>query len=185
MNHSGSRKARAAENTAGLGLAISKRIIEMMNGTISVKSSGREGSVFEITLKDVEISSAEVITAAEDEPFDLQNVLFEKAAVLVVDDIKSNRTLINELLSGAGFEVIEAENGQEALLFTEEYHPDIILMDIRMPVMDGFEATRRLKNNPNTKDIPIIALTATVKSANSLANYRTMLSIQRRRKLRR
>lgn len=136
----------------------------MMNGTISVKSSVREGSVFEITLKDVEISSAEVITAAEDEPFDLQNVLFEKAAVLVVDDIKSNRTLINELLSGAGFEVIEAENGQEALLFTEEYHPDIILMDIRMPVMDGFEATRRLKNNPNTKDIPIIALTATVKS---------------------
>ena len=93
---------------AGLGLAISKRLVEMMNGTISVKSSGREGSVFEITLKDVEISSAEVITAADDEPFDLQNVLVEKVTVLVVDDIKSNRTLINELLSGAGFEVIEA-----------------------------------------------------------------------------
>ena len=149
---------------AGLGLAISKRLIEMMNGTISVKSSGREGSVFEITLKDVEISSAEVITAADDEPFDLQNVLVEKVTVLVVDDIKSNRTLINELLSGAGFEVIEAENGQEALLFAEEYHPDIIIMDIRMPVMDGFEATRRLKSNPDTKDIAIIALTASVKS---------------------
>ncbi|EDN71453.1 response regulator receiver domain protein [Beggiatoa sp. PS] len=70
--------------------------------------------------------------------------------------------MIKEYLSPINLEVICAENGHKALLFAKEYHPALILMDIRMPEMDGYEVTKRLKDNPNTADIPIIALTASV-----------------------
>ncbi|HDN27759.1 MAG TPA: response regulator [Thioploca sp.] len=145
----------------GLGLAITKRLVEMMNGHISVKSTVGRGSVFEIMLQDVDVSSTEPVNT-QDEPFDFTTIFFEKAQVLVVDDIESNRRLIKEWLSQVNLDVIEAEDGQKALLFTEEYRPAMILMDIRMPVMDGYEATQQLKTNPSTLDIPVIALTAFV-----------------------
>ena len=145
----------------GLGLAITKRLVEMMNGHISVKSTVGRGSVFEIMLQDVDVSSTEPVNT-QDEPFDFTTIFFEKAQVLVVDDIESNRRLIKEWLSQVNLDVIEAEDGQKALLFTEEYRPAMILMDIRMPVMDGYEATQQLKTNPSTLDIPVIALTASV-----------------------
>ncbi len=145
----------------GLGLAISKRLVEMMNGHISVKSTVGRGSVFEITLQDVEVSSTSPVNT-QNEPFDLKTIFFDKAQILVVDDIESNRHLIKECLSQVNLDVIEAEDGQKALLFINEYRPDLILMDIRMPVMDGYEATQQLKANPSTLDIPVIALTASV-----------------------
>jgi len=145
----------------GLGLAITKRLVEMMNGQISVKSSVGRGSVFEITLRDVEVSSTQAVDTHE-QAFDFNGISFDKAQVLVVDDIEANRRLIKEYLSQVNLDVIEAEDGQKALLFTDEYRPDMILMDIRMPIMDGYEATQQLKANPNTLDIPVIALTASV-----------------------
>ncbi|WP_349647223.1 ATP-binding protein [Candidatus Parabeggiatoa sp. HSG14] len=156
----------------GLGLAITKRLVEMMNGQISVKSTIDKESIFRIILRNVEVS----VTAAPDtlnESFDLQNIGFENARVLVVDDIESNRNLIKEWLYQVNIEVIEAEDGQSALLFAEEYHPNLILMDIRMPVMDGYEATTKLKENPKTKEIPIIALTATAKKEDEIAKMKT------------
>jgi PAS domain S-box-containing protein len=145
----------------GLGLAITKRLVEMMNGQILVKSTLSQGSIFEITLRDVQVSSIESVKTNE-QPFDFQNICFEKAQVLVIDDIESNRRLINEYLSKVNLEVVEAEDGQTGLLFAEEYQPNLILMDIRMPEMDGYEATRLIKDNPVTKNIPVIALTASV-----------------------
>jgi len=145
----------------GLGLAISKRLVEMMNGQISVSSQIGQGSVFKITLHKVSILNTEPTVPIENS-FDINQIQFEKALVLVVDDIESNRTLIQELLSQVNLEVIEAEEGQNALLMVQEYQPDLILMDIRMPGMNGYEATEILKKNPNTQAIPIIALTASV-----------------------
>jgi len=145
----------------GLGLAITKRLVEMMNGQISVESLLGEGSCFEITLREVEIATI-VQDRKQDNAIDLNNITFEKAQVLVVDDIESNRDLIKEYLSQVNLEVVSAKNGQEALLFVEEYDPALILMDIRMPEMNGYEATQHLKDNPNTANIPIIALTASV-----------------------
>jgi PAS domain S-box-containing protein len=145
----------------GLGLTISKRLVEMMNGQISVTSIPSKGSRFEIILRAVEIATA-ILETKPDNTFALNNITFEKAKVLVVDDIESNRHLIEEYLLHLNLEVISAENGQEALLFAEKYHPALILMDIRMPKMDGYETTERLKNHPNTANIPIIALTASV-----------------------
>jgi len=145
----------------GLGLAITKRLVEMMNGQISVKSTAAQGSVFEIILREIQVSSIESVQT-DQESFDFKNISFKKAQVLVVDDIESNRTLINEYLSKVNLDVVEAADGQKGLLFAQEYRPNLILMDIRMPEMDGYEATRQLKENPTTQKIPVIALTASV-----------------------
>jgi PAS domain S-box-containing protein len=145
----------------GLGLAITKRLVEMMNGHIFVESNSGKGSRFEIVLHEVKVANTQS-TVVQDNTFDPNQITFEKTCVLVVDDIESNRDLIKEYLSQVNLEIICAENGQQALLFVEEYHPALILMDIRMPEMDGYEATKRLKDNPNTANIPVIALTASV-----------------------
>jgi PAS domain S-box-containing protein len=152
------QSTRQYEGT-GLGLAITKRLVEMMNGQITVTSVPEQGSRFEVILRKIEIATREVKL---EESFDLNHFTFEKAQILVVDDIESNRHLIGEYLSPVNLEVINAECGEQALRFAEEYHPALILMDIRMPKMNGYEATRHLKNNPNTAEIPIIALTASV-----------------------
>ena len=82
-----------------------------------------------------------------------------KPLVLVVDDFADNREMYSEYLSFSGYEVIEARNGKEAVDAAQQRQPDIIIMDLSLPVMDGWEATRRLKANPATKDIVVIALT--------------------------
>ncbi|MDM8522246.1 ATP-binding protein [Desulfococcaceae bacterium HSG8] len=146
----------------GLGLAISKRLIEMMNGQINVRSTIGKGSIFEITLGEVEVSSVSMAAVSPDISFDIKNISFENAQVLIVDDSEFNRVLIKESLILTGLDISEAENGQQAVLLSEESSPDLILMDIRMPVMDGYEAAKILKANPKTNDIPIIALTASV-----------------------
>jgi len=146
----------------GLGLTISKNLIHLMNGQIHVTSKVGEGSVFNVQFQDVEVMKEGDDDIGSVSDFDIKQIMFEKAVVLVVDDIESNRTLIRETLVLAGLDIIEAENGQQAVLFTEEQLPDLILMDIRMPVMDGYEATEIIKSNPKTKDIPIIALTASI-----------------------
>ena len=82
-----------------------------------------------------------------------------KSLVLVVDDFADNREMYSEYLSYSGFEVIEARNGKEAIEAAQERMPDIIIMDLSLPVMDGWEATRRLKADERTKKIPVVALT--------------------------
>ena len=151
---------------AGLGLSICKKLSEIMNGEITVKSAPGVGSTFEITLRGVEISSGAPPDIGE-LPFDIENISFESARVLVVDDVEFNRKLLRELLTEVDAEPLTAENGKQAILMAGEFQPHIILMDIRMPVMDGFEAAKRLKANPETRDIPIIGLSALPEYAES------------------
>jgi two-component system, cell cycle response regulator DivK len=80
--------------------------------------------------------------------------------VLVVEDQEDNRQILRDLLGNAGYEMLEAENGADALTAVQKKRPDLILMDIQLPVMDGYEATRRLKADPATKDIPIVVVTS-------------------------
>ena len=80
--------------------------------------------------------------------------------ILVVEDTEDNRQILRDLLDAAGYEMIEAHDGAEGVAKAAEHRPDLILMDIQMPVMDGYEATRRIKANPDLKAIPIVAVTS-------------------------
>ncbi|BAP58131.1 sensory transduction histidine kinase [Thioploca ingrica] len=146
----------------GLGLAITKRLVEMMNGRISVSSCVGAGSVFEIILSAVQVEPVENTVDLTESVIDLRQIWFETATVLVVDKIESHRQPISEWLSQVNLEVIEATNGQQALLLAQRHHPDLILMDINLPDMNGYETTQQLKTNPVTLDIPVIALTDSI-----------------------
>jgi two-component system, cell cycle response regulator DivK len=80
--------------------------------------------------------------------------------ILVVEDQEDNRQILRDLLSSAGYEMSEAGDGQKALTAVSRNRPDLILMDIQLPIMDGYEATRRIKSDPKTSAIPIIVVTS-------------------------
>ena len=145
----------------GLGLAITRSFVEMMGGRIAVASVPGHGSVFRVGLP-LDLSAAEAVAAPEAPAFDVIGLAEGQPAprILVVEDVLENRLLATGLLAQAGFAVREAENGEQAITLFERWRPDLILMDMRMPVMDGFEATRRIRASPGGAAVKIVALTA-------------------------
>ncbi len=144
----------------GLGLTITKRLIEMMKGSISLESAVGQGSTFTVTLKNVR--KADPPDANAKQPArDLESVWFDNASILIVDDLKVNRLLIKRFMKKCGLEFIEAKNGQEAVDLTRQRHPNLILMDIKMPGMDGVEAAQIIRDDAELMEIPIVAATAT------------------------
>lgn len=141
----------------GLGLTISRRLIEIMGGRLELQSREGEGSVFTITLPRVRQSGVRADTGQPS-----RQIRFEPASVLVVDDIASNRQLFHDALVSGGLQVFLAVDGHEAVGHCLENRPDLILMDLFMPGMDGFEATRIIKAMPGFEQIPVIADTAMV-----------------------
>ncbi len=149
---------RRGEGT-GLGLAISRRLVEAMGGSLQVESEEGRGSRFwfELTLP---LSDA----APADAPQERSITGYEgkRRTALIVDDILSNRAVLVDMLAPLGFETIEAENGREALELAESVKPDFILMDQRMPVMDGLEVAKRLRQMPELAETPLISISASV-----------------------
>jgi signal transduction histidine kinase/CheY-like chemotaxis protein len=142
----------------GLGLAITKKLVELMNGELTVESTVGKGSIFTVKIKEVSISSVE--HSIEELKMESENIIFKNQKVLVVDDIQSNRLLLSEILSIYGLAVLEATNGKEAINIIKSQNPDIVLMDLRMPVMSGYEAIKIIKADKKVKNIPVIVLTA-------------------------
>ena len=83
-----------------------------------------------------------------------------KKRILVIEDTRDNRQILRDLLTAAGFDIIEAEDGAAGVAMAAAQLPDLILMDIQLPVIDGYEATRRIKADPTTRHIPIVAVTS-------------------------
>ncbi|MBF0452176.1 MAG: response regulator [Candidatus Magnetomorum sp.] len=148
----------------GLGLAITKRLIDMMNGLIKVTSSRGHGSLFEVTLKDVSVASVREVPNKNDQSQTFTEIQFDPSTILIVDDIEANRILLDTFLNTQLFSTIMAENGQQAIDLAKAMQPDLILMDIKMPVLDGYEATNILKSDETTQNIPIIVVTASAMS---------------------
>ncbi|MCQ6277117.1 response regulator [Bacillus sp. V3B] len=143
----------------GLGLSITQKLVEMMNGKISIESEVGKGSIFHIEFANVQIATTESLPEEMDSSY-FWKYKFANETILIVDDIETNRFLLKELLSKAGIRVILAENGDEALKACELEKPGLIITDLVMPVMDGFEFSTKLKENLETREIPIIALSA-------------------------
>ncbi|MUH01408.1 PAS domain S-box protein [Scytonema sp. UIC 10036] len=141
----------------GLGLAIARRLVHMMDGTITLQSELGQGSIF--TLVFPEVSLAQTVEAARD-PIDDNFNQFAPCTILVVDDVASNRELIGGYFEKTHHVLVFAKDGKEGICLAQAHHPDLILLDLRMPQMDGKEAAQLLKQNEHTQNIPVIILTA-------------------------
>ena len=151
---------RKSQKGTGLGLSISQKFVELMGGKLTVSSKVGEGSVFAFN---VAIELAEATEIETDLPPRKAIALAPGQAeyrILVAEDRLESRLLLVEILNSIGFSVQEAQNGKEALELWQSWEPHLIWMDMRMPVMDGFEATKRIKAHPKGQETTIIALTA-------------------------
>jgi CheY-like chemotaxis protein len=151
--------SRRAEGT-GLGLAISRQIVQMMGSKIEVKSTLGEGTTFwfEVTLP---TSKEWAIVATQNEKGKILGYQGPRRKILVVDDKALNRAVAVQVLLPLGFEVAEASDGQEALELIATFEPDLVITDLVMPRMDGFELARRLSKSPG-KSPRVIASSASV-----------------------
>lgn len=153
------KKSSETEGT-GLGLTISRQLVELMGGELKVKSVLNQGTIFWFDLDLTEID--EWNDFSEHWERNIIGFKGKKRKVLVVDDQWANRSVLVNFLEPLGFEVVEAVNGLEGFNKACEFKPNLIFMDLVMPVMDGFEATRRLRKDPDLADVRVIAISASV-----------------------
>jgi signal transduction histidine kinase/DNA-binding response OmpR family regulator len=146
----------------GLGLAISRKFVQLMGGDISVESDLGKGTTFQFNIQAK--LGQETASKSSEEPPRVLGLAPDQPTykILTVDDKLINRQLLMKLLSPLGFEVKEASNGQEAIAIWDEWEPHLIWMDMRMPVMDGYEATKHIKSTIKGHATAVIALTASV-----------------------
>jgi len=151
---------RKSQEGTGLGLPISQKFLELMGGDISVDSRLGKGTIFRFHIP-IELAQAADIPTSQP----IQRVIGLASnqptyRILVVDDRWENRQVLMKLLKAVGFQVNEAANGEEAIRLWEEWNPHLIWMDMRMPVMNGYEATQKIKATTKGQATAIIALTA-------------------------
>ena len=145
----------------GLGLSICKKYAEFMGGSIELESEVGKGSLFRVRLPAEIVEEVDIKTSVEDKPRVIDLAATQKTwRILIADDNRENLLLLKSLLEEVGFVVLEAKNGQEAVAVFKEESPDLIWMDMRMPVLDGYEAVRQIRQCTGGDTVPIIAITA-------------------------
>lgn len=151
----------AEESGTGLGLAICKQYVELFGGEIGVRSKLGNGSTFTVEFPAKVVAEADQTGSASTQG-DVVGLAKGQPAyrLLIAEDKLANRLLLRSLLEPLGFDIKEVVNGQEAVDIFYKWQPHLIWMDIRMPVMDGMEATRIIKKSPKGSDVKVVALTA-------------------------
>jgi signal transduction histidine kinase/DNA-binding NarL/FixJ family response regulator len=148
----------AAVEGTGLGLAICRKLVNLMGGTLSVASDVTRGSTFSV---EIEFELADTpAPVARSVARRVVGYRGPRRRILLADDKPDNRTILGTFLRSIGFEVFEAANGQQAIERARLHRPDLVLMDLVMPVLDGLEAVRRIRAAPDLKPTSIIALSA-------------------------
>ena len=144
----------------GLGLSIVRRLVQSMNGRITVESQLGLGSVFRVELTDVNISARLPADAAAEAADVVDFNQLTPARILVVDDVETNRAFLREIFASTHHTVIEAADGREAVERALADRPDLVLMDVRMPELNGDEALREIRRSAGFELLPVIAVTA-------------------------
>jgi len=153
---------KESQEGTGLGLPISRKFVELMGGEMSVSSCVGKGTNFKFDIQVILVENAEFETKKSTRHVIALEQNQRPYRILIVDDKPLNRQLLIKILNPLGFELKEAINGQEAIEVWDSWEPHLIWMDMRMPVMDGYEATKHIKGSVKGQATAIIALTASV-----------------------
>ena len=154
----------------GLGLAITHRLVKLMGGEISLESTLNQGSSFFVALPNIAVLAEKEEISSKNQSFPDEQLL-SHITIMIVDDNQANRKVTKGFFAGHQIKLTEAKNGEHALDVMKKIRPQLILIDLRMPEMNGFETAHRIKSNPKWQDIPLIAYTASELTAQEKQQY--------------